>query len=413
MGRMFSSHKAASVGFFFVLLGCAVTQVPASTQKIIHNFGSPGDGYSPSGGIIFDQSGNAYGTTGLGGVGRGAVYQLVPNADGTWTENVICLFGNQAPNGPEGPLVFDTFGNLYGIAGTDNGLGAVFRLTPSGDGSWNEATLHTFTGGSDGDSPSGLGIYSNQSYATAFTGGFYDGGATLAFGQISVFRWYDLVLHAFGNGQDGLGPIGPLTFDGFGAMYGVTQSGGASRLGIVYRLTPNLGRPGWTETILYEFKGSGDHNDGANPIGGVVLDSKGNLYGTTELGGRSNWGTVFELTPQPDGTWTEKVIHQFTPPDGRNPGGALTFDWAGNLYGVTPFGGSYNWGTVFKLIKHPNGAWTEDVLFSFTNGLDGGEPTGGVVLDNRGNLYGTAENGGTYQCTGLYYGCGVIYELTP
>ena len=79
--------------------------------------------------------------------------------------------------------------------------------------------------------------------------------------------------------------------------------------GIVYRLTPNLGRPGWTETILYEFKGSGDHNDGANPIGGVVLDSKGNLYGTSELGGRSNWGTVFESTPQPDGTWQDKVIY--------------------------------------------------------------------------------------------------------
>src|ERR1700685_228283 len=198
------------------------------------------------------------------------------------------------------------------------------------------------------------------------------------------------VLHAF-NGRDGVHPVGSLIFDKAGNLYGTTLDGGDDRCecGTVFELSPTASGK-WTRTVLHRFTGK----DGANPFAGLISDAVGNLYGTTWLGGSaggpcdSNCGVVFALSPGAKGKWTEKILHEFDGKDGAAPYAGPIFDAAGNLYGTTLAGGNAGMGTVFKLSPGQNGKWTETVLHSF-NGSDGANPYAGVTFDASGNLYGT------------------------
>jgi uncharacterized repeat protein (TIGR03803 family) len=223
------------------------------------------------------------------------------------------------------------------------------------------------------------------------------------------------VLHLFTWAKE---PSGNLIFDAAGNIYGTTASGGLKvrehcfqlgrGCGVVWRLTPKPGG-GWAFSIIHAFSGP----DGANPLAGLVRDAAGNLYGTTELGGAYNWGTVFKLAPNPDGTWNGSVLYSFSFPDGYPS--ALIFDPAGNLYG-TGCGGAYGDcnGEVFKLAPSPDGSWSKSVLYSFTGGADGRQPGARLIFDALGNLYGTTQLGGSStstQCFGM--GCGVVFKLAP
>ena len=183
---------------------------------------------------------------------------------------------------------------------------------------------------------------------------------------------------------------------------------------MVFKLAPNPDGT-WTESVLHSFTLA----DGADPLCTLIFDAAGNLYGTTFFGGAHNQGTVFKLAPNSDGTWTESVLLSFTGPDGAGPSAGLTFDADGNLYGTTNYGGPAGCtigtgvmcGVVFKLAPNSDGTWTESVLHSFlTSGADGAGPYAGLTLDAAGNLYGTTVQGGSAACTD---GCGVVYKLAP
>jgi uncharacterized repeat protein (TIGR03803 family) len=223
------------------------------------------------------------------------------------------------------------------------------------------------------------------------------------------------IIYNFGFGSDGWGPTS-LVFDTQGNLFGTTLTGGAYHQGTIFKLTQQPGGS-WTESILYSFCPNFNQNcpDGTGPSPGLVFDSAGNLYGTTQNGGAyAESGVVFELSPQKDGTWTETVLHSFgNGSDGAEPEAGLTFDKAGNLYGTTYRGGSSPacfCGTVFELSPAANGRWTEQVLYNFcslSNCADGQMPTGGVIFDSAGNLYGTTSGGG------LFPNAGTVFELGP
>lgn len=218
----------------------------------------------------------------------------------------------------------------------------------------------------------------------------------------------DRILYSFHGGQnDGAGPVG-MTLDSSGNLYGTTSSGGPTKSGTVFELTPAENGQ-WTESILYNFGAT--QVDGETPAAGLVIDSEGNLYGTTQFGGRFGFGTVFELSPGPKG-WTETVLHDFaSKPDGTFPEAPVVFDSAGNLYGETSSGGLYSFGTVFELTPNGDGSWAETVLYHFgANQLDGIMPTAGLTLDLFGNLYGTTVYGGS-GC--LPESCGMVFQLSP
>jgi len=221
-------------------------------------------------------------------------------------------------------------------------------------------------------------------------------GPTGNFGTSTLLGQTETVLYSFANSSGGTNPryVTPV-LDTNGNLYGTTNYGGAHGYGTVFKLTPS-----GTETILHSFDVNG--TDGAYPVASLVM-YKGNLYGTTVEGGTYNIdGTVFELKHMTTG-WTETILHTFgASGDGSQPYCALTLDTTGNLYGTTYYGGAYSYGTVFKLT--PSG--TETILHSFdVNGRDGANPIAGVVM-YMGNLYGTTEYGGAY-------GYGTVFELTP
>jgi len=210
------------------------------------------------------------------------------------------------------------------------------------------------------------------------------------------------VLYTF-NGADGNGPYAGLIFDASGNLYGTTYSGGAYGYGTAFQVSPGV-NGNWSETILHDFAFGAD---GVLPCAGLILDGKGNLYGTTKSGGVYGYGSVFQLSSGANGKWTEKLLHSFNNNDGLAPVAGLTFDAAGNLYGTTLYGGAYGYGTVFQLAPGADGTWTETVLYSFAGGgTDGASPYSGVVFDSAGNLYGTTFSGGAY-------GYGTVFEVKP
>jgi len=214
----------------------------------------------------------------------------------------------------------------------------------------------------------------------------------------------ETTLYSFTGGNDGSFPHAGVIADAKGNFYGVTSSGGANHAGVIFELSPPAkGDTTWTQTTLYSFTGG---NDGANPQAGLMMDARGNLYGTTYSGGATGNGVVFELARHKSkGTWTYHTLWGFTGGnDGGVPAGSLTMDSAGNLYGTTTQGGTGVVGTVFEL--SPNGKkWSESVLYNFTGNNDGGEPMGNVLLGKDGNLYGTTAGYGQFNY-------GVVYKLT-
>jgi uncharacterized repeat protein (TIGR03803 family) len=201
----------------------------------------------------------------------------------------------------------------------------------------------------------------------------------------------ETLIYSYGPSPDGASPVASLVLDSKGNLYGTTLDGGADRFGTVFKITP-----GGVETVLHSFPA--DSLDGALPEAGLVMDSNGNLYGTTSSGGAHGVGTVFEVTS----TGTETVLYSFTGgPDGGIPYGGLVLDSGGNLYGTTRSGGAYHGGTAFELT--PSGA--ETVWHSFGHGSDGKFPYAGLVRDSSGNLYGTTYNGGTA-------GLGTVFQIT-
>jgi uncharacterized repeat protein (TIGR03803 family) len=308
-------------------------------------------------------------------------------------------------------VIFDSAGNLYGT--TENGgngtVGVLYELSPAAGGGWDQKVLHTFKlNGTDGAYPFATPIFdaSGNLYGTTSDGGANALGTVFEMIPAAGDTWAEKVIHSF-NTTNGENPQSSLIFDAAGNLYGTTSHGGSSSTtgacptpvftgcGTVFELERRPGM-GWVEKVLYNFNFSG-----AEPydlIAGLVFDSAGNLYGTTVYGGTYGYGTVFKLSPTASGNWTETTLHNFNRDgtDGAYPGtGGLIFDASGNLYGTTVTGGSGSnpEGTVFELTPGAGGLWTETVLHSFqqshSDGYAPGDST--LIFDASGNLYGTTE----------------------
>jgi uncharacterized repeat protein (TIGR03803 family) len=439
---MSRNKRLGTLGAVLLVFIAAILVVPGagaqSKYQRLYRFTGVADGDYPFG-VIFDQAGNLYGTAGKGGDGPcdggcGQVYKLTPNSDGKWTKSVLYSFCSLTNCGdgfyPFAGLIFDQAGNLYGTTYLGGGpvgcdCGVVFELTRNADGSWAEKVLHHFTSGADGGLPIG-GLIFDQA------GNLY--GATYAStGYGAVFQlipnmdgsWTEKVLHSFplDHRAGGAGPLGGVIFDHAGNLYGTTLFGGdtscgsGAGCGVVFQLTPSADG-GWREKVLHHFT---DGTGGGFPGAGLIFDQPGNLYGTTESGGNLSQctgfgcGVVFELTPNEDGSWKEKVLHRFTGgADGGLPEAALTFDQAGNLYSTTYFGGNLNYcilngthgcGVVFKLTPNSKGGWSEKVLHYFVHN-PGTHPVSSVVFDAVKNLYGTTQGDDTTTF-------GSVFEITP
>jgi len=320
------------------------------SEKVLYNFCSLqdcADGAYPSSGLIFDAAGNLYGVTYGGDTQRAVAYQLTPGADGAWTESVLYTFSDGV-GAPCGDLVFDTAGNLYGAADCYV-TGAIFELKPQGDGMWSEETLYTFQG-SDGSEPNGPLVLdaSGNLYGTTFGGGTYNSGVAFQLTPHAGGTWSEKVLHSFcslQNCADGAYPFSGLIFDAAGNLYSTTANGGISANGTVFRLSPRTnGR--WKETVLRRFQRS------RTPHAGLIFDAAGNLYGTTAGGGpgcpHDGCGTVFKLNPTTRAYKVLCTISRYG--KGAAPDTSLIFDAAGNLYGATELGGN-GYGVAFEVVR--------------------------------------------------------------
>jgi uncharacterized repeat protein (TIGR03803 family) len=362
----------------------------ADNARILYTFTGGADGQCPYSDLILDGQGNLYGTTIAGGAfGSGTVFKLTSGSNGKWSETVLHSFHDDGKDGltPQAGVIFDKAGNLWGTtsAGGTNG-GTVFELTPGPNGTWSETVL------SVGGQPGSDLIFDKAGniYGTAAGGVFEVAPASSGARSITT-------LYSFQN--DAIGPHAALILDEAGNLYGTTQCCGMGRGGTVFKLTRGS-NGAWVETVLHIFVNDsmGKSPDGYNPQTGLVFDAAGNLYGTTQSGGASlnGDGTVFKLAPGSNGAWSETVLHSFNilkNKDGRNPLGQLVLDAAGNLYGTTQDGGKGGGGTVFKLAPGSDGAWTETVLHGFDYSGRGQAPKAGVIFDAAGNLYVTTSSG--------------------
>lgn len=398
----------------FVLMAAGSQVAQAQRLTVLHTFTGAGDGGIPNAGLVRDRLGNLYGVASGGGQGYGTAFRMTHRGS-TWTFNTLHTFSAGTDGAyPNGSVFVAPNGFVYGITseggGTGNcyydGCGTVFRLRPSsplcGAGCWwTYSVLYRFTGGNDGAFPDSgfLADSTGSLYGETLGGGTYGNGAVYKL-ENSGGTWVENVIYSFTGESDGIGPIGGLTLDSEGNLYGTTDSGGAGNFGTVYELS--LSGSSWTETTLHAFSGG-------YSVSGLIFDSHGNLYGNTEYGGCCFSGVVFELSPS-GGGWSYTVLYDFSG-EYEGPAASLVMDSQGNLYGTTVGTGLYNRGTVFKLSPSGDG-WTYADLHDFTGGSDGAAPAGTLILDSRGNLYGTASAGGLANgCNG--YGCGVVFEITP
>ena len=349
----------------------------AGTETVVHSFSTMPQGAAPNGNLVADSAGNLYGTGSQGGA-FGVIFKLTPNKNGGWSETVVHNFTN-APDGayPSGNLLIDAGGNLYGVTGSGGalGLGTVFRLTPTAQG-WKENILLNFD---------------------------YVGGA---------YPW-----------------AGALTFDSAGNLYGAAARGGSGSCfdasgdqvgcGVVFQLSPGA-KGNWVETVLYNFTDSESSGNDAAPGGQLIFDQAGNLYGTAAgfyNGGNIPCGEIFELTPSSGGAWSKSDVYSC---GGSNTAGYpayLVFDHAGNLYVAAASGGTAGSGVVlqFSPPSVSGGNWTETVLYNFGSSNGDGMIPSSLTLDAAGNLYGTTVGGGLNDttCTGYVAGCGTVFELSP
>ncbi|MGA8765098.1 MAG: choice-of-anchor tandem repeat GloVer-containing protein [Candidatus Sulfotelmatobacter sp.] len=419
MSRKVSMSLRGALAVLAAALSLAA--VAECQEKVLYSFSDPGGAVAPASNLISDAAGNLYGTTFYGGAfGMGMVFELSPQAGG-WTLIMLHSFNIDGVDGffPTAGVIFDASGNLFGTTqfggtgtcGVGLACGTVFELTPAGDGSWTEKVLHSFIGADGYQVHAGVILDgAGNLYGTTANGGSFSQGTIFELSPHSNGKWALRVLHNFTGSSDGGVPFGGVVLDAVGNLYGMTSAGGGSTpqckygCGVVFQLNPAQAGPHNGSVLHYFSRTTGD---GRYPYAGLIVDAAGNLYGTTSAGGATNSGIVFELTPTGSGQWQETVLHDFdaTSGDGVNPGGDLIFDASGNLYGVTLTGGSDAQGTAFELT--PNGsAWTETILCSFTNqGSDGYNPAATLLLDSSGNLYGTTGRGGTADE-------GAVFEIT-
>jgi uncharacterized repeat protein (TIGR03803 family) len=298
---------------------------------------------------------------------------------GQSTETVLYSFGGYAADGvfPEGSPLFDAAGNIYGTTSEGGKYcqnsfecgGTVYELSPTVGGGWSETILYNFC---------------------------TTGNSTTC--------------------ADGSYPYAGLIMDVQGNLYGTTAGGGTNGLGIVFRLSPPaVAGESWTQTVLWTF--STDPENGEEPLyGNLNMDAAGNIYGTSG-GGSKGLGAVFELSPQPNGTYSFSILHSFSGSDGYGPVYGVTFDSAGNLYGTTTQGGrgksicQYGCGLIYRL-SPSGGTWEETVLFEF-DGVVGAYPVSPISIDKSGNLYGTFETGGGGECLIGIGTCGGVFKLVP
>lgn len=391
----------------------------AQTFNVVHAFTGL-NGTTPYSGVTI-RSGVLYGTTLCtqypNNCGLGTVYQVSHVGSG-WAHTTISLFsaGGQYPSARVG---FGRDNHLYGTTahGGVHGGGLVFNLVPplsvckTANCFWTENVLHVFT-----DNPDGALVGSGDLVWDP-TGNIYgttEFGGTSGLGTVyrmtkSGNNWTESPIYSFrggGYGPDGASPHAGVILDSNGNLFGTTFAGGLYGYGTVFELTYNDGI-GWTESVLYDFQ---NLSDGQEPVAGLIRDSAGNLYGATNVGGSGRGGTVFELSPVGD-TWTFKLLYSFSGPyQGCGPLASLSMDDSGNLYGTTYCDGTNNLGGVFKLTNQ-NG-WEYTSLHDFTGGTDGFHPVSNVTIDADGILYGTAADGGDSSCNPPY-GCGTVWMIKP
>lgn len=399
-----------SVIFLTVAVLLSPMIASAGPYTLLHVFQS---NPQPSSSVVFDAKGNAYGTTGYGGGqnNAGTVYQFSPTSG----YHTIYSFNGNDGSQPFGGLAADSAGNLYGTTASggaftcsdNSGCGTVFRLSPpSNGGVWTETTLYNFSGGDDGFLPA-FGVILDAKgnlYGAANQGGTFQCGLVFELSPFGNDQWIKQTLYDFGD--DGCSPESDVTFDSAGNLYGTTILGGMWNAGTIFQLSPSPGGS-WSYSAIHEF--NPNVKDGFRPEGGVIFDSAGNLYGTTSGGGDTGWGAVFELTPD-EGSWTENILYSFAGGnDGAVPIYDLVFDTLGNLFGTTNNGGgSKGYGTLFRLTPNQDGTWTER-SFSMGNGPRGVNPIGPLLLDGKGHAYGTTSDGGRNKNGQI--GHGVVFRL--
>ncbi len=397
----------------------AIPSAQAQTLHVLYPVADTPAGANSYGGVTLDAAGNLYGMMGVSPAGSvwelkhersswifQPLYYFKPQNDGRNPEDTVVF-------GPDGALYGTTIGGGFCFVGLYD-CGTVFSMrsspNPCGNSAclWDETRIHWFGGfdnTSDGSSPAfGRLLFdaAGNIYGTTEDGGSYGQGAVFELVNTED-GWTEHVLYSFRGNSEPQNPLSGLTFDAAGNLYGTTYLGGTNQTGgTVFELIHS--GQGWTEKTLYNFQGG---NDGANPIGGLVFDAAGNAYGSTAgRNGGLQSGTVFQLSPQADGSWHETVLHVL---DGLNgPWSNLVMDASGNLYGTTPGTAQSNYdhfGMVFKL-SLVDGSWTFTQLYEFTGGADGAFSYGGATLDAAGNLYGACIGGGAN-------GLGTIWELTP
>lgn len=422
VSKKLSVPYSRSISMFIALaiLALAAAATPsarAQTFTVLHSFRGGADGQAPgNGSLILDAKGNLYGVTLLGGGGPcdggcGTVFKVGP------TRKLTVLYAFTGTNGdgkyPNGPLVRDRAGNFYGTTyggGTSGtaclgyGCGTVFMLDAAG----HETVLYSFSGGVDGATPE-MGPVRDAAgnlYGTTHLGGAYNWG--------TVFKvdpsGNETVLHSFnGLTGDGGDAFAGLILDSAGNMYSTTQGGGNVNSNCLPGLEMGCGTvftitTTGTESVLYAFNG---YKDGNTPFGGVIRDNQGNLYGTSQPRPTpTGWGTIFKLHP----SGQLNVLHTFSGADGADPLAGVIADSSGNLYGTTSAGGTgsctyYVGGGCGTVFElSPTGKFT--VLYNFTGGADGAGPSAALVKDAKGNLYGTASFSGTYNE-------GTVFKITP
>lgn len=368
----------------------------SQTFKVIHRFTGGQDGGNPFAGLTIDAAGNLYGTTYGGGLGYGIVFKLQKAGSG-WIFSSLHSFrgGNDGAN-PKAPVIIGTDGSLYGTTQAGGGscfCGTVFKLIGRPIHSmapWPEVVLYRFTGYADGYAPS-EGLVSDQAgnlYGTTISGGPENVGTAYELIPIST-GWTFKLIHIFQVFNDGENPYGNLIVDSSGNLYGTTVYGGSYYDGTVYELSPSGSI--WTISLLYNFQNG---IDGGHPSSGVIIDNSGNLYGATA-------DNIFELVHS-GGNWVYTVLYNLGG-DGPTEGG-LVMDRTRSIYGTTYLGGAHRAGSIFKLTPLNDG-WTYTDLHDFDL-ADGEQPVGNIIIDSTGNLYGTASNGGGYNG-------GSVWEITP
>jgi uncharacterized repeat protein (TIGR03803 family) len=451
-GNLYGVNQGSSSTEYGAIYELSPTQQETWTLSTLYAFTGNEQLQNPNSGLAFDKAGNIYGTTSSGGDPEcngwdqrngtcGVVYQLSKGSDGSWTENTLVSFNYDNGMFPAGGLVFDSAGNLYGASpygigdSCSQGCGGIYRVSPNSDGTWTQTILYTFAGSPDAGVPTGVVLDSHGNIFGTSTYGGRSGCGDFGCGaifEISPLKegWAEQVIYRFGSSFPGSNPVGGVTLDSAGNLFGTTDDNGprgncgyygqsATCLGAVYELSPGS-HAQWSATTLYMFTPG---SDGLWPTTSLVADSAGNLYGITLNGGNyysSNCtyygcGTLYEMSPQPDGGWTESILYPFSQSLAYTGSGAaaatagLIMDSAGNFYGTSYLFGdpACSCGYVFEISPTGTGGWQQKTLYNFLNGSDGEQPDAALTLGPNGQLYGTASTG-----TGANY-YGNVFQLTP